>query len=71
MSCFIRVHKLNQIPVLNEQGHPIDTFTVSGRMVLPMSIERPAADARQPAHRYYLSISLGELAYLHEQIPVA
>ncbi len=71
MSCFIRVHKLNQIPVLDEKGHAIDTFTVSGRMVLPLSIERPAIDQKQPAQRYFLSISLGELAYLHEQIPVA
>ncbi len=71
MSCFVRVHKLNQIPVLDATGHPVDHFTVSGRMVLPMSIERPSADQKQPAHRYYLSISLGELAYLHEQIPVA
>lgn len=71
MSCFIRVHKLNQIPVLDEEGRPIDTFKITGRMVLPLSIERPAIDQKQPGHRYFLSISLGELAYLHEQIPVA
>jgi hypothetical protein len=70
MSCFTRVHKLNQIPVLDERGCQIDVVQVSGRMTLPMSIERPVDGGAQPPLRYFLSLGLGQLAYLHEQVPV-
>lgn len=77
MSCFTRVHELNQIPVLDEKGRSIDTFVVSGRMVLPLSIERPATNQKQPAQRYFLTLLNGcsfgesELVYAHEQISVS
>lgn len=71
MSCFTRVHKLNQIPVLDASGHQIDVVQVSGRMALPLSIEKPVAGGAQPPHRYFLSLGLNELAYLHEQVPVS
>lgn len=71
MSCFTRVHKLNRIDVLNEHGHRVDTVQVSGRMTLPLSIEKPVNGGASPPQRYFLSIGLGELVYLHEQVPVA
>lgn len=70
MSCFTRVHKLNQIPVIDQQGRQIDVVQISGRMVLPLSVEKPVAGGAQPPDRYFLSLGLGELAYIHEQVPV-
>lgn len=71
MSCFTRVHELNQIPVLDAGGRQIDVVQVSGRMTLPLSIEKPVDGGAQPPRRYFLSLGLNELAYIHEQIPVA
>ncbi len=68
---FMRVHKLGSIPVLDAAGRTIDTVRISGRMALPLSIEKPVDGGRQPPDRYFLSVTLGELAYLHEQIPVS
>lgn len=68
MGCFTRIHKLGNIPIVSENGHQIDSFIVAGRMMLPLSIEKPIDGGVQ---RYYLSISLGELAYLHENIPIS
>lgn len=71
MSCFVRVHKLNQIPVLDQNGRIVDIVKVSGRMVLPLSIEIPNVNRVGQPDRYFLSLGLGELAYLHEQVPVS
>ena len=70
MSCFTRVHKLGAIPVLDAKGLQIDVVQVSGRMALPLSIEKPVDGGAAPSQRYFLSMGLNELAYLHEQVPV-
>jgi hypothetical protein len=77
MGCFVRIHTLNRIPVLDQHGQQIDTFQVSGRMMLPLSIEKPMAGGAQAPHRYFLTLLSGcsfgesELVYAHEQIPVS
>lgn len=71
MSCVVRVHKLSQIPVIDGNGRHIDIIQVSGRMALPLSIEKPVAGGHEPPDRYFLSLCLGELAYVHEQVPVS
>lgn len=70
MGPFTRVHQLGTIPVLDSSGRAIDSVRISGRMVLPLSIAMPTGDATQPPQRYFLSLALGELVYLHEQVPV-
>lgn len=67
---FTRVHKLLSIPVLNTQGRTIGIVPVLGRMALPLSIEKPVAGGSEPSDRYFLTLALGELVYLHEQVPV-
>lgn len=69
MGPFTRVYSLNRIPVLDAQGLPQDHFQVSGRMVLPLTLEKPVAGGGPP-HRFFLSLALGQLVYLHESASV-
>lgn len=71
MSCFKRIHELNQISVLDQKGRTVDVVKVAGRMVLPLSIEIPNAQQVGCPDRYFLCMGLGELVYLHEQVPVS
>lgn len=71
MKSITRVHALDKIPVLNDKGHQVDVVQVAGRIALPLSIEIPRKGAVGCPDRYFLSLTLGELVYLHEQVPVA
>lgn len=71
MKCFRRVHTLHAIPVIGADGQQLDSFNIEGRMVLPLSIERMPSVTGTGVNRFYLSFALGELAYLHEAVPVA
>lgn len=71
MKCFRRVHSLGAIPIIGADGQQLDSFRVEGRMALPLSIEWMPSATGAGVNRFYLSFALGELAYLHEQVPVA
>lgn len=71
MKCFRRVHSLGAIPIIGPNGQQLDTFKVEGRMTLPLSIEWMPSATETGLNRFYLSFALGELAYLHEQVPIA
>jgi hypothetical protein len=71
----VRIQRLKKISIIGSRGELMGTLPIEGRLALPLSIEMPRTDAEEKdpvrSEIFHLSICMGELSYLHENVPIA